>query len=299
MYNIITKLNIVFCGVIFVLLKLLTLNLHTYQEIDFSVFSNIQDFLRVYYPIQKRIADFIVKEDIDIAFFQEVGQYRYEMPDVELFGSMVKPSNYARILSNMLDEHGYENEFAWIFTHYGFGIWEEGNAIITKHKILDVEKRCVSNVNSPNDFHTRWILRVTIDVEKQLLDAYCVHFNWYEEGFEDEFKRLIQWIEEKGNRNFLIAGDFNIPSDSEYYKIIANAKVFGKKLTDCWLYCHPDNPDEPTFVGDLLSDCARIDYVLVPEHIICENAKIVFADKNARVSDHYGLFCELKFQKSR
>ncbi|MEN3041836.1 MAG: endonuclease/exonuclease/phosphatase family protein [Fervidobacterium sp.] len=173
-------------------------------------------------------------------------------------------------------------------------MWEEGNGLITKHKICEAESRCLSKNCSPEDFHTRRILRATIDINGVYLDVYNVHFNWFEDGFQNEFEKLLEWIEERKNEKFIIAGDFNVSSESNCYKALTGSKVIGKRLIDCWLIVNTDAPHEPTFVGDEQSQQSRIDYVLIPEDILCKSGYVVF--KERKVSDHYGLYYELNLK---
>ena len=75
-------------------IKVLTLNLHTYQELDISKFETSQAFLDAYRIIQKHIAKFIVQNDVDFVTFQEAGQLQGESVCEKKFGSA---SNQATI----------------------------------------------------------------------------------------------------------------------------------------------------------------------------------------------------------
>ncbi|WP_448374284.1 endonuclease/exonuclease/phosphatase family protein [Fervidobacterium sp.] len=273
-------------------MKILTLNLHTYQELPFEKEDTLGSFLKKYRPIQETIANFIAEKDIDFAFFQEVGQYIDDVSDIELYSVSIKKSNYVRILSEILSEKGRNYYFTWDVSHYGFGVWEEGLGILSKYPIVEFEGRYVSRKHDLNTFYSRKIIRARAYVGNNTTDLYCVHFNWKEEGFADEFLNVVKWLEEVGNEDFVIAGDFNVPYGSAEYELVINTKVLGKRLIDTWVVANSDRPDQPTFCGDVISDnSARIDYVIVPDSWKVNSAEIVF-DK-IRVSDHMGIFCEV------
>jgi len=277
-------------------MKILTLNLHTYQEVPFEKGDTLESFLRKYKVIQERIAKFIAEACVDFAFFQEAGQYVDDVPDVTLYGVPIKRSNFVRILADILSERGMTYYFAWDISHYGFGVWEEGLGVLSKYPVVEFETRYVSKQRGLDTFYSRKILRARVEDQTNTIDFYCVHFNWKEEGFVEEFLNLVKWIEEVGNREFVIAGDFNIPYGSEEYEMVFKTKVFGKGLIDSWIAANPNRPAQPTFGGDVISnDSARIDYIVVPEGWEVYSAEIVFDEM--RVSDHMGVFCEVEKNK--
>ncbi|MGQ9856825.1 MAG: endonuclease/exonuclease/phosphatase family protein [Fervidobacterium sp.] len=277
-------------------MKVLTLNLHTYQEIAYSNGDTIEVFLEKYMAIQRRIVEMIANEDVDICFFQEAGQYMYEEPDSFVHGIGIKKSNYVRRLIEMLSEYGKNYHFVWDMAHYGFGIWEEGLGIVSKFPIVDFESRYVSKEEDPNTFYTRKIIRARIEDKGGPIDLYSVHFNWKEAGFEDEYENFVRWVEEIGNERFIIAGDFNVPYGSEEYKMVMKREILGSKVLDCWIVANPNEPDKPTFFGDKISEeSARIDYVFVPERFSVKSARIVF--ENERVSDHKGVLVNVEISQ--
>jgi len=270
-------------------LRILTLNLHTYQEVVFEKDDTLETFLEKYKPIQQRIASFIIDRGVDFAFFQEAGQYIDDLPDKEVFGVKIKKSNYVRILAELIAQKKYY--FVWDISHYGFGVWEEGLGIISNKPFVEFESKYVSKEKDLRSFYSRKIVRARVRDGDDLIDLYCVHLNWKEAGFVEEFLNLVNWIEEIGNDRFVIAGDFNIPYGSEEYQFVINTKIFGKRLIDTWAIANPEKPAQPTFRGDILSKASeRIDYIFIPEGWEVKGSEIVF-DKE-RVSDHMGIFCE-------
>ncbi len=275
--------------------KVLTLNLHTYQELDINKFKSSQAFLDAYRVIQEHIAKFILQNDVDFVTFQEAGQLQCENVCEKEFGIDIKPSNYLRVLKNILSEYGAKYNYAWDFSHYGFNIWEEGLGILTKNKIVDFESRYVSKEIDPKVFRSRKIIRIRTEADGKTLDVYSVHFNWPELGFKGEFENVLKWIEEREIENFIVAGDFNVSSQSQEYGLIRDAMVFGKPLVDTWMSLNPSKPNEPTFSGDSSEPPSRIDYILIPQTFKPLQCEIVFKERigELRVSDHFGLFCEL------
>ncbi|HOM74290.1 MAG TPA: endonuclease/exonuclease/phosphatase family protein [Fervidobacterium sp.] len=277
-------------------IKVLTLNLHTYQELDISKFETSQAFLDAYRIIQKHIAKFIVQNDVDFVTFQEAGQLQGENGCEKKFGIGIKPSNYLRLLNNILSEYGGKYEYVWDFSHYGFNIWEEGLGILSKHRIVDFESRYVSKETDPKVFRSRKIIRTGVEVDNKIFDVYSVHFNWPELGFREELENVLKWIEKRGNENFIVAGDFNVSSNSQEYGLIKDARVFDKPLIDAWINTNPSKPSEPTFSGDSSEPPSRIDYILLPHSFKPLRSEVVFKERigELRVSDHFGLLCEFE-----
>lgn len=277
-------------------MELLTLNLHTYQEVEYNGEDTIEDFLEKYMAIQRRIVELIANEDVEICFFQEAGQYMYEEPDAFLHGIGIKKSNYVRRLVEILSEYGKSYHFVWDMAHYGFGIWEEGLGIVSKFPIVDFESRYVSRNQDVNTFYTRKIIRARIEDKGGPIDLYSVHFNWKEAGFEDEYENFVSWVEEIGNERFIIAGDFNVSYGSEEYKMVMKREILGLSVLDSWMVANPNEPDRPTFIGDKISEeSARIDYILVPENFLVKSARIVF--ESERVSDHKGVLVDVEISQ--
>jgi len=276
--------------------ELLTLNLHTYQEIVYNDEDTIEGFLEKYKSIQRKIVELIANEDVEICFFQEAGQYMHEEPDIFLHGVDIKKSNYVRRLVEMLAEYGKIYHFVWDMAHYGFGIWEEGLGIVSKFPIVDFESRYVSRNQDVNTFYTRKIIRARIEDKGGPIDLYSVHFNWKEAGFEDEYENFVSWVEEIGNERFIIAGDFNVSYGSEEYKMVMKREILGLSVLDSWMVANPNEPDRPTFIGDKISEeSARIDYILVPENFLVKSARIVF--ESERVSDHKGVLVDVEISQ--
>ncbi|MBO8160425.1 MAG: endonuclease/exonuclease/phosphatase family protein [Thermosipho sp. (in: Bacteria)] len=277
------------------MLKILTLNLHTYQEIKLDKFGDFDEFLNQYERIHKKIAQFIIDEDVDIIFFQEAAQHKDLKEVEEKFGVKIKKGNYIIELKKLLGKYGITYDYAWDWGHYGWDVWEEGLGFLSKFKIFDFKSKYVSYSKDVHTFYSRKVVKAMVKFANKNIDIFSVHFNWPKKGFEYEFENLRNWIEEDGTDYFIIAGDFNVYAGSnEYYEFI-NKKIRGKSLVDVFYKANPNDLEFPTIGGDGFNDRARIDYILVPEDFKVKESKVVFTDtdKYGKVSDHMGVFAEI------
>ncbi|MBB6061919.1 maltose 6'-phosphate phosphatase [Thermosipho japonicus] len=278
------------------MLKILTLNLHTYQEIDIGQEKNLIEFFEKYENIQEKIVQFIMDENIDIAVFQEAAQHRDMDIIEEKFGIKIKRKNYIKVLHELLLKKNKFYEYVWDFSHYGWNIWEEGLGILTKYPIVNFESKYISKTKDKFSIYSRKILKTTLLINNKLVDIYTVHLNWVRNGFENEYKKLINWINKSSNSRLIIAGDFNINAGTKDYEKFISMNVKGEKLTDVFYETNRYKIDEPTIRKDKFNDGGRIDYILVSKHFRAIDSRIVFKDndKYGRVSDHMGLWAKLE-----
>ncbi|MDK2886120.1 MAG: maltose 6-phosphate phosphatase [Thermosipho sp. (in: thermotogales)] len=278
------------------MLKILTLNLHTFQEVDLNDAKNLKHFFRECEKIQNKITQFILDEDIDIAVFQEAAQHKDMKIIEEKFRVYIKEKNYIKTLRELLLKDGKFYEYAWDWSHYGWNIWEEGLGILNRYPITDFENRYVSEIKDVSSFYSRKLLKASVNFNSQIIDVYIVHFNWIEKGFKKEYKELVDWVNESSNDRFIIAGDFNVEAGTEEYKEFISMKVKGQELIDVFLETNSNNFKEATFRGDKFTGSSRIDYILTSKHFKAIESKVVFKDddKYGRVSDHMGLYAKLE-----
>ena len=277
------------------MLKILTLNLHGYQELDIDKSRNLKDFFKKYIKIQKEIIQFILDKDIDVALFQEAVQHKDMKVIEEKYGVKIKEKNYIKVLQELLLKYGKYYEYAWDWGHYGWNVWEEGLGILSKYPIVDFKSKYVSKVKDINSFNSRKILSASININSKIIDFYIVHFNWPEKGFENEYLELVKWIESNdGINDFVIAGDFNVRAGSNEYKKFMNIRINNQKLKDT--FYEANSNAENTFRGDQFNNSSRIDYILVSHNFKIVESKIVFKDddKYGRVSDHMGVYAKLE-----
>ncbi|MDJ0907420.1 MAG: endonuclease/exonuclease/phosphatase family protein [Woeseiaceae bacterium] len=287
-------------------LSVLTLNLHTYQElqtegIDESQLTNELARRRVagYAPIFDRIAAGIETLSPDVICLQEVGEWREGAGGDDRFGS--SDSNMAGQVLSRLPAHGYEVTMDW--SHIGFGVWREGAAILSRHPMLLTDARYVSrHENSRRDFwKSRNVPKARIDVPGfGEVDVYSVHLGWWddlEEPFAEQWDRLLAWIAEDPGDVVVLCGDFNVAAGGPGYSMITTESGFD----DAYLLANPGGMFDATIAGgaDGWEDAAqgrRIDYVLVNDDsgMQVTGARRVFTSAGfGQVSDHLGVYVTL------
>ena len=288
-------------------LTVLTLNLHTYQEIQTagvpeSELSDAQAKERVelYGPLFDRIANGINELDPDIVCLQEVGEWPGR--DAIAAGTVefgVSESNMLHQIMRRLSYQHYDYTMDW--SHYGFDVWLEGSAILSKHPLSNTASRYISSPeNSRYDFwKSRNVPAAQINLpEFGKINVFSVHTGWWddaEEPFQSQFKRLTAWAEEltEPGSTTVLCGDFNVAAGSEMQQFMTN----GTGYSDQYALANPDGLLDPTVGGgiDGWEDSEagrRIDYILLNDDSPLEvrQSQIIFTEKVfGRVSDHAGV----------
>lgn len=285
----------------------LTLNLHTYQEFrsEGVVESELTDDLArervdAYGPLFDRIADGINKLEPDIVCFQEVGEWsggNTEDPDSILFGS--SDSNMVHQILQRLDEHYF---YTMDWSHYGFDVWLEGSAILSKHPFIDTGSRFISNPD--NGYHEFWKSRNVPMARIDLpgtggVNVFSVHAGWWDddqEPFQDQYRKLLAWARELEHPRgtTILCGDFNVPANSKMQEFMTT----GTGYSDQYALANPDGLLDATIGGAIDgwedSDSGqRIDYILMNDDspLNVREAHIVFTEEMfGIVSDHAGVF---------
>ncbi|MDH3612384.1 MAG: endonuclease/exonuclease/phosphatase family protein [Gammaproteobacteria bacterium] len=285
----------------------LTLNLHTYQEIHSEgvAESELTDELarqRIdsYGPLFDRIADGITQLDPDVVCFQEVGEWsggNTENPDSVLFGS--SDSNMVHQILQRLDEHYF---YTMDWSHYGFDVWLEGSAILSKHPFIDTGSRFISNPD--NGHYEFWKSRNVPMARIELpgsgrVNVFSVHTGWWddeEEPFQDQYRNLLAWAGEiaEPHETTFLCGDFNVPAGSRMQEFMTN----GTGYSDQYALANPDGLFDATIGGAIdgwedNDSGQRIDYILMNDDSLLkvEKAEIVFTEETyGIVSDHAGVY---------
>ena len=100
-------------------MKLMTLNCHSWQE------ENQLDKIKI-------LAERIKKEQYDVIALQEISQHI----DGEYISENIKSDNYVQVLINELNNINEDSyKYVWDFSHIGYDVFEEGLAILSRHKI--------------------------------------------------------------------------------------------------------------------------------------------------------------------
>lgn len=244
-------------------MKVLSLNLHCHKE------EHEEEKLF-------RIAEYILREDIDVCLFQEVCQDK----------------NNPIVVDNIrTDNNGYrlmlQTGYHFVFRDFklGFGIYEEGLGVLSKHPIGDVELINLTNTKSYYDWFRRCALRCTI-LNHQFIN---VHLGWSleTESFFEQVDRLKEYFYDKT----ILAGDFNYP---DHTPEINEIKKYLMSASDDF---HIDPKENPTFHMELdsklKSDNRMIDFIFHSKDLVLKKYQIKFNQKHEYVSDHSMLEIEL------
>jgi maltose 6'-phosphate phosphatase len=264
-------------------LKVLTLNLHCYQEEN-------QD------EKFSRIARAISDLRIDVVCFQEVGEKWNQ-------GRGDRESNAAMIIRDRLKRWYHLHYHLYTdWSHIGFDKYREGSAILSRYKFLAVDSRYVSNSNDPYDINSRKVVGGLVHVPYMgYLKVFSAHLSWWSAGFREQFESLRRWIEEQ-HKDYraatLLCGDFNSKAGSEGY-----IQVVGKKeYEDQFLRAVSPELFKRIFGNSpkdwhWLQDDHRIDYIFLKGggKLKAIRARVLFTENDyGRVSDHLGYVVEFE-----
>ena len=298
-------------------LSVLTLNLHTYQEMraddpqqaDLTL-EAAQQHIEAYGPILDRVAAGIAELDPDIICFQEVGEWAgASRSDRDLVEFGATGSNMVRQIIERLPGPRYHVTMDW--SHYGYNVWLEGSAILSKYPLLATGSRFISH--AATDPLESWKAR-NVPMAKTAVPhigkvtVFSVHTGWWddpEEPFQEQYQRLLEWTREAAEPSSitLLCGDFNIPAGTPTYDYLFD----GTNFADAYLRANPGGMLDATVGGGIDgwedSDRGqRIDYILVNDDSLLEvtRARRVFTeDYLGRVSDHVGIYAEFETAKAR
>lgn len=227
----------------------------------------------------------MIRKNIDLIFLQEVAQYH----DEEVILENIKPSNYAYKLQQKLKE---QNENYYLYFEpikFSFNKYDEGLAILSRYKLDNIEGFHISKQKDYNSWKTRKILSTTYTKNQTKFQFITAHLGWSDEveTYENQFNELLNKL--KHDHIAIIAGDFNVsPKSKEYSHILQSG------LQD--LYgLNPKHLFDPTHVADMdiHSGETRIDYVFSTHRLEVLERQILY--KTNPVSDHYGVYVNLKF----
>ena len=188
-------------------LKVLTLNLHTYQEHHGDVWHVLQEHGREVYLI----AEAIVRENIDVICFQEVGEHFHDRITTPYGFS---ESNMAFRIQRKIGEisrrhfHLFQD-----WSHIGFGSWREGTAILSRYPMHHCDSPWVTWNKDPHDLASRRITMCYLEIPwfgwLRIVNA---HMNCLEMGFKGDFdylKLLIYQRHRHNERGILLMGEVN------------------------------------------------------------------------------------------
>ncbi|MHA2098155.1 MAG: endonuclease/exonuclease/phosphatase family protein [Candidatus Kariarchaeaceae archaeon] len=266
----------------------LTLNLHTYQE-----------------SAQEEKFDMIVetigKLDIDIIAFQEAAQH----VDSDLLYSNIKTTNMVQIIADRLkNRFNVSYDFVWDWSHYGWQVWEEGVAILSKYPIQHSSNLYVSSTTSTSNIQSRKIISGQVSIPNiGVINLISVHLSWrLSETSEEQNNQIkatknhVNDLENSHSGYSIVAGDFNgNPIDDPPWNEGYHTMLYDSIYIDSYREAHQDANTKPrnashdtvkgTFPG-------RIDYIFRKNDSQIETraSHIIFTpDIIGQVSDHYGV----------
>lgn len=255
-------------------MKLLTLNCHSWQE------KNQLEKI-------KYLAKTIVEEKYDVIALQEVSQ---KLND----GKGITKENYVSVLLDELKMLGNEEyDYFWDMSHIGYDIYEEGLAILTKHKISNKESFFITNGTDIKNYKTRKIVKADIVIQDEVYTFLSCHLGWWhdeDEPFKDQVSSLMNKLN-KDKKTFLM-GDFNnnaFVSNEGYDYLLSQGLYDTYKLAK-----EKDNGITVPGKIDGWSNCSeekRLDLIFTNfKDVDVKTSKVIFNGSNKKVvSDHYGV----------
>lgn len=270
----------------------LTINLHTYQETRQNEKLNM-------------ITDLIGKMDVDFIAFQECAQNKA----VAIFTGIIREDNMALVISQRIKEkYHIEYNFAWNWSHYGWNVWEEGVAVLSKHPVVQSDDRYISSETGTGSITSRKVIYASCLTQAGLFNIFSAHTHWRTSAADEEqnnqIKNIRLMVTEKestapGCVSF-VCGDFNGNPTSDYpWSEGYNTMMKGGVYSDTFLEIYPDANLKPaqsmynTIGGDFPG---RIDYIFMKKdgrYRIASSQIIFTTDVVGEVSDHFGVLTKV------
>lgn len=265
-------------------MKVLTLNTHSWLE---------ENQLEKC----KMIAQEIVTGDYDIIALQEVNQTiaaQTIVPDglycptdtlVE-----IKEDNFALRLVEELQLLDCDYYWSWTYSHVGYDIYHEGNALLSKQPII-AKEYLASQATDVWDHTTRKNLSGVTEADGQIVQVVSCHFSWWQDGkFAYEWQQTEAFLAERAD-TLLILGDFNNDAASSGHQLVLDSSL---QLQDSFLTA-TETIGEASVVKAIDGwqdnrEALRIDYVFASNDLQATEYEVVFdGTRTPIVSDHFGI----------
>ena len=273
---------------------ILTINLHTYQE-------NAQE------EKFKMLTDFIGQMDVDFIALQECAQHKSSV----IVNGIIREDNMALIITNKLKESYNTNyNLTWEWAHYGWDVWEEGVAILSKHELLETEDRFISSNTTATNITSRKVIYGSYQIPQGRINLFSAHTHWRlsetDEEQTNQMKNIKQMVDEKETLNStlvsFVCGDINSNPTSEYpWSEGYNTMMLNNEYLDSFLEIYSDANNKPaqsiysTIGGDFPG---RIDYIFMREnsHFRIMDSQIIFtSDVLGKISDHNAVITKIAY----
>ncbi|PRQ11778.1 endonuclease [Corynebacterium sp. 13CS0277] len=309
-------------------LRLLSLNAHAWLE-EHQI------------PKLYRIAQAILDWDVDVVALQEVNQSQAtpevayaDLEATHFLGGNERPireDNYAWLLVRILRQLGAEDvQWAWADAHLGFGVYDEGIAVVTRRPAGRVVRLPHAEGFDYDNVRRRVSLGVEVlptrtgtAGEEAGLWVVSGHYSWWEDpafsdvvqGFPigapkpgaDKYLFRAEWeflapqfAELAQSAPVVLAGDYNNAASvaGEGYDLVVGGEVSGP-WADSFLTAS-DVRGEGTVHKKIHgwaenTAALRIDYVFSSPGVRATRHAVVFGDDTPEaVSDHSGLLVDLR-----
>lgn len=273
-------------------MKLMTLNTHSLIEENYSEKLNI--FVKTVSEIKP-----------DIIALQEVNQSKdknkvtnlknFFAPDKK---TTVREDNYALSVVNRLAEFGANYYWSYKNIKSGYGIYDEGLALLSLSPIIATDCFTVSKNDNYENFKTRKILGIkTKDNPDDIF--FSVHYGWWDDD-DSFFNQWLNTLEKiRKYKSVWLMGDFNNPAEieKEGYNLIEKSGFYDSFLK-------AEVKDNGITVDRIIdgwrdriknsTDGMRIDQIWSSKPIKIKSHRVIFDGKNYPViSDHYGIIIEI------
>ena len=257
-------------------MKILTLNVHAWIE------ENQLEKIDI-------LARTIAEKQYDVIALQEVNQIMSE----KIVYADIKEDNYGWVLLNKIAEYtDTEYYYHWSNSHIGYGKYDEGIGILTKHKLVNTDDFYCTYSQSVRSISSRKIISAEINYNGENIEFYSCHMNLPNcetEKMSDNLKTILNRNPKKILK--ILMGDFN--TDAVNNKIDYDI-ILSEGLYDT--YNMAEKKDDGITVNKNIDGWKdsknemRIDYVFANKEIKVKESKVIFNGKNYTVvSDHYGI----------
>ena len=261
-------------------MKILTLNVHAWIE------ENQLEKIDI-------LARTIAEKQYDVIALQEVNQIMSE----KIVYADIKEDNYGWVLLNKIAEYtDTEYYYHWSNSHIGYGKYDEGIGILTRHKLVNTDDFYCTYSQSVRSISSRKIISAEINYNGENVEFYSCHMNLPNcetEKMSDNLKTILNRNPKKILK--IIMGDFN--TDAINNKIDYDI-ILSEGLYDT--YNMAEKKDNGITVNKNIDGWKdsknemRIDYVFANKEIKVKESKVIFNGENYPiVSDHYGIEVEI------
>lgn len=261
-------------------MKILTLNVHAWIE------ENQLEKIDI-------LARTIAEKQYDVIALQEVNQIMSE----KIVYADIKEDNYGWVLLNKIAEYtDTEYYYHWSNSHIGYGKYDEGIGILTKHKLVNTDDFYCTYSQSVRSISSRKIISAEINYNGENIEFYSCHMNLPNcetEKMSDNLKTILNRNPKKILK--ILMGDFN--TDAINNKIDYDI-ILSEGLYDT--YNMAEKKDDGITVNKNIDGWKdsknemRIDYVFANKEIKVKESKVIFNGENYPVvSDHYGIEVEI------